>query len=132
DVLLTRLEKPSAIPLESLFAHKEDAGRTVRLAVTATLPREQLGEFSLQPQQAEVRAVFAPLRRLQRDLAVAGRVNTLLIGDDNEAGAVQRAFRSAVTLDDLGIKIDVAADNSAAIVESASGVLSEPLENAIL
>jgi putative ABC transport system permease protein len=130
DVLLTRLEKPSAIPLESLFAHKEDAGRTVRLSVTATLPREQLGEFSLQPQQAEVRAVFAPLRRLQRDLAVAGRVNTLLIGDDNEAGVVQRAFQSAVTLDDLGIRIEVAADKSSAIVESASGVVSEPLETA--
>jgi ABC-type antimicrobial peptide transport system permease subunit len=132
DVLLTRLEKPSAIPLESLFAHKEDAARTVRLSVTATLPGEQLGEFSLKPQQAEVRAVLAPLRRLQRDLAVAGKVNTLLIGDDNETGTVQRAFRSAVTLDDLGIGIDVATDKSAAIVESASGVVSEPLEKAIL
>src|SRR5688572_16401410 len=33
DVLLTRVQKPSEIPLESLFAHKEDVGRTVRLTV---------------------------------------------------------------------------------------------------
>ena len=72
DVLLTRLQKPTDIPLESLFAHKEDLGRTVRLTVSGALPANQLGEFALQPQQTEVRAVFAPLRRLQRDLDVAG------------------------------------------------------------
>ena len=80
DVLLTRLQKPTDIPLESLFAHKEDIGRTVRLTVTGALPAAQLGEFALQPQQGEVRAVFAPLRRLQRDLAVPDRVNTILVG----------------------------------------------------
>ena len=108
DVLLTRLQKPTAIPLESLFAHKEDAARTVRLTVSATLPRDQLGEFSLQPQQAEVRAVFAPLRRLQRDLGVTGQINTLLVADRGRDDEVERAFRSAVTLEDLGIRIQVA------------------------
>src|SRR4030095_8597980 len=33
DVLLTRLEKPSAVPLESLFAPQEDGASTVRLTV---------------------------------------------------------------------------------------------------
>ena len=63
DVLLTRLQKPSEIPLESLFAHKEDIGRTIRLTLEGTLPREQLGEFTLRPQQGDVRAIFAPLAR---------------------------------------------------------------------
>src|SRR5688572_1489159 len=81
DVLLTRLQKPSEIPLESVFAHKDDLGRTIRLAVAGTLPAAELGEFSLQPQQAEVRAMFAPLRRIQRDLAVPGKVNTILVAD---------------------------------------------------
>ena len=87
DVLLARLQKPSAIPLESLFARKDDVSRTLRLAATATLPRRELGEFSLQPQQGEVRAIFAPLRRIQRDLAVAGEVNTVLmdVADDQKA-----------------------------------------------
>ena len=78
-MLLVRLQKPSAIPLESLFGRKDDVARTVRLDVAGILPREQLGEFALRPQQSEVRAVFAPLRRIQRDLAVAGTVNTVLV-----------------------------------------------------
>ena len=72
DVLLTRLQKPSEVPIESLFGRKEDIGRTVRLTLAGVLPRDRLGEFSVKPQQADVRAVFAPLRRLQRDLARAG------------------------------------------------------------
>ena len=94
DVLLTRLQKPTDIPLESLFAHKEDVGRTVRLTATGALPAAQMGEFALQPQQGEVRAVFAPLRRLQRDLGVAGRVNTILVGaSESTSAATVRAAR---------------------------------------
>ena len=105
DVLLTRLQKPSAIPLESLFAHKDDAAQTVRLTSGGTLGRDALGEFSLQPQQAEVRALFAPLRRLQRDLGVPSKVNTLLVDGGIDAGSVERGFDDAVTLEDLGIRI---------------------------
>jgi len=69
DDLLIRLQKPAAIPIESLFGRKEDIGRTLRLTAAAVEPRERLGEFALSPQQSEVRAVFAPLRRVQRDQA---------------------------------------------------------------
>ena len=147
DVLLTRLQKPSEIPLESLFANKDDVARTVRLTLTEVLPRDRLGEFSLQPQQAEVRAVFAPLRRLQRDLVAAGQVNTILLPDSIDEQAAGQAFRTVVTLEDLGIRIlasgasggyqSAAAAGStsdapaiAITVESASGVISEPLERA--
>ncbi|MGH9373849.1 MAG: ABC transporter permease, partial [Vicinamibacterales bacterium] len=130
DVLLTRLQMPSEIPLESLFAHKEDLARTVRLTVAGTLARDQLGEFSLHPQQAEVRAVFAPLRRLQRDLGVAGLVNTILLAEGAPGESVQRAFQSAVRLEDLGVKVETAAGGSALIVESASGVIGDQLEQA--
>jgi hypothetical protein len=129
DVLLTRLQKPSAIPLESLFAHKEDAGRTVRLPVAAVLPRDQLGDFALEPTQAEVRAVFAPLRRIQRDLGVANQANTILIAAA-DPGAAERAFESAVRLEDLGVRIETHPGLSMLSVESASGIVSEPLESA--
>ena len=132
DVLLTRLQKPTDIPLESLFAHKEDVGRTVRLTVTGALPAAQLGEFSLQPQQGEVRAVFAPLGRLQRDLAVAGRVNTILVGAAESGSAAKPALREAVTLDDLSVKVSAGAGGMAVIVESAGGVANEALEQAVL
>ena len=72
DALLTRVQKPAQIPIESLFGRKEDIGRTLRLQLTGVLPRERLGEFALQPQQSAVRAIFAPLARVQRDLGVPG------------------------------------------------------------
>ena len=79
DVLLVRLQRPSEIPLESLFGRKEEVGRTVRLTLADVLSRDRLGEFSLQQQQAELRAVFAPLSRIERDLGVQGKVNTVLV-----------------------------------------------------
>jgi ABC-type lipoprotein release transport system permease subunit len=130
DVLLTRLQKPSAIPLESLFANKDDAAQTVRLTTAGTLARETLGEFSLQPQQAEVRAVFAPLRRLQRDLGVPAKVNALLVDGVADGSSFERAFDSAVTLADLGVKVAAGSDGSTMIVESESGIVSETLEKA--
>ena len=79
----TRLQRPSEIPLESLFAHKEDIARTLRLTLGGVLPRERARRVLAAPQQAEVRAVFAPLGGIQRDLGVAGQVNTILVADES-------------------------------------------------
>ena len=130
DVLLVRLQKPSAIPLESLFGRKDDVGRTVRLDVAGVQPRGQLGEFSLRPQQSDVRAVFAPLRRIQRDLAVVGTVNTVLVAGASAPGSADAGIRAVLTLEDLGVKVSTASDPPAVVVEGAMGILSEPLEEA--
>ena len=45
-----------------------------------------LGEFSLRPQQGDVRAAFVPLSRLQQDLDVRDRVNALLVSSVPGAG----------------------------------------------
>ena len=127
DVLLTRLQRPSEIPIESLFGRKDEIGRTVRLTLTNVLPADRLGEFALQPQQTAVRALFVPLPRIQRDLAVGRRVNTVLV-----AGVLShQGLRSALTLDDLGVRIVQSQDGRSLIVESTSGIVSEPLERAI-
>jgi putative ABC transport system permease protein len=96
DTLLVRVENPSAIPLESLHGRKEDVGKTIRLTLGARVARE----FSLNPQQGDVRAAFVPLARLQRELGEAGKVNTVLV-----AGGTAPELRGAVTLADLGIKV---------------------------
>ncbi|HET7219040.1 MAG TPA: ABC transporter permease, partial [Vicinamibacterales bacterium] len=127
DVLLTRLQRPSEIPVESLFGRKEDVGRTVRLTLAGVLPRDRLGEFALKPQQAGVRAVFAPLRRIQRDLGVAGQVNTVIVSGGERSDA---AFRSALGLDDLGVRVGTADSPRAVTVEQASGIVSDALEAA--
>jgi putative ABC transport system permease protein len=128
-VLLVRLQKPSAIPLESLFGRKDEIARTVRLDVGGILPREKLGEFALRPQQSEVRAVFAPLRRVQRDLGVTGKVNTLLVSGADET-RVDAGVKKALTLEDLDVKVSTAAEPPAVIVESSMGILSDTLEGA--
>src|SRR4051812_39469292 len=79
--VLVRLERPSAIPIESLHGRKQDAGRTLRLTVRGVLDRGAFGEFSIRPQQGEVRAVFVPLRRLQQDLDIAQKANAILVAD---------------------------------------------------
>ncbi len=79
--VLVRVERPSAIPIESLHGRKDEAGRALRLTVRAIVGPGDLGEFSLRPQQGPVRAVFVPLQRLQQDLDLQGRVNTLLVAD---------------------------------------------------
>src|SRR5581483_11793961 len=45
DAVLVRVEKPSAIPLESLHGRKDDPGRTVRFNIGKVLDAKQLGEF---------------------------------------------------------------------------------------
>ena len=46
--VLVRVERPSAIPIESLHGRKDDVGRTLRLTVRAIVGPAELGEFSLQ------------------------------------------------------------------------------------
>jgi putative ABC transport system permease protein len=129
DVLLTRLQKPSAIPLESLFSQKEDIARTLRLTLDAALSREELGEFSLRPQQSEVRAVFAPMRRIQRDLEAVRRANTILIAGGPQPLASE-SIRRNLGVEDLGVVISATADGRGVMVGSTGGLVSEALERA--
>ena len=77
--VLVRIERPSAIPIDSLHGRKEDPGRTLRLTARAVLDAAHMGDFSIQPTQGRVRAVFVPLARLQQDLDRAGRVNAVVV-----------------------------------------------------
>jgi ABC-type lipoprotein release transport system permease subunit len=123
DSLLLRIEKPSAIPRESLHGRKEDTGKTIRFKVGSILPRAEMGEFSLKPGQGALKAVFIGLKRLQKDLEQAGRVNTLLFGEGVKADLAKMQLR------DLGVKLIELPDNRVS-VETESAVLSDGLESA--
>ena len=131
DTLLVRLQRPSEIPIESLFGRKEEIARTVRLTMGSVLPRERLGEFSLRAQQTQFRAIFAPLRRIQRDLGVEDRVNTVLMAGLSDQNAASAA-RGALSLEDLGINVRLSADRTDLIVDAGSGILTEPVETAVI
>src|SRR5262249_22305198 len=91
DTLVLRIEKPSAIPAESLHGRKDDLGRTVRLTMREALPMASLGEFSLRPQQGAVRAVFVELKKLQKTLEQDGKANAILLAAKIASGQAAQA-----------------------------------------
>ena len=124
ESLLLRLEKPSDIPVESLHGRKEDPGKTIRLKVTRVLGGDSLGEFSLQPQQDAVRAIFVSLSFLQKQLEQQGRVNTILISG-TQLQSVAGLVENKATLDDLGLKLRVINDQHSVSIESAGKIINE-------
>ncbi|HEX8162449.1 MAG TPA: ABC transporter permease [Pyrinomonadaceae bacterium] len=140
DVALVRVEKPSAIPVESLHGRKDDVGRTVRLTVREVLPASRLGEFSLRAAQGEVRAAFVSLARLQKDTGQEGKANAILLSgaqpEDDPARAARRrdlaeqALRETFALADLGARVRVLDDQHALSLESDGALITDELANA--
>jgi putative ABC transport system permease protein len=129
--LVLRVERPSAIPIESIHGRKDDAGRAMRLTVRAIVGPADLGEFSLRPQQGPVRAVFVPLARLQQDLNLLGRVNTLLVSDSGARPApLESLVRKRFALEDVGVSTRAVGGGQIA-VESASGLLDATRANVV-
>ena len=126
---LLRLEKPSDIPVESLHGRKEDPGKTIRLKASRVLGGESLGEFSLQPQQDAVRAVFVSLSFLQRELEQEGRVNTILVSGAQQQ-SIAALLKNKATLDDLGLKLRVINDRHSISLESAGKIINEHVAKA--
>ncbi len=126
--VLVRVELPSAIPIESLHSRKDDLGRTLRLTVRGVIGPESLGEFALQPQQGEVRAVFVPLRRLQRELDLTGRVNTVLVADriNGASPGLEALVRRRAALEDLELTVRPIESRHELALESPVGVI-DPL-----
>ncbi|MGO9097209.1 MAG: FtsX-like permease family protein [Bryobacteraceae bacterium] len=128
DAILLRLPKPSSIPLETLQGRKEDAGRTIRLAAGGVAARE----FSLRPQQGDVRAVYVPLERLQKDLDQREKVNTILVGDlVGGAAEVERALKKRYALADLGLRLRVLEKPGWLSLESDAALISDALSSAV-
>jgi putative ABC transport system permease protein len=100
DPILVRVERTSAIPIESLHGRKDDPGRTVRGVMREVVARRAMGEFSLSPQQGPVRAIFVNLARFQRDLEMDGRVNLAL-----SASSPEQHIRSGFQLEDVGLRV---------------------------
>jgi ABC-type lipoprotein release transport system permease subunit len=129
DSILLRVQKPSAIPLESLHGRKDDIGQTLRLTMRGVAPHD----FSLRPEQGDVRAVYVPLARLQRDLAVQGKVNTILVGKcpanlpSCAASPLEATLRQHYRLEDIGIRVRRLETPACWSVESASGMIADEL-----
>jgi ABC-type antimicrobial peptide transport system permease subunit len=128
DDILLRIPKPSSIPLESLQGRRDDAIRTIRLTVgqperPATGVRD-LPSFSLRPQQGDVRAVYVPLARLQRDLNQPGKVNTILLSH------APIDLKQHYTLADVGLRVRTLEKPACLSLEADSALLSDAVATA--
>jgi ABC-type antimicrobial peptide transport system permease subunit len=128
DSLLLRIEKHSDIPIESVHGRKDDPGKTIRLTRNFTVSRGTLGEFSLQPQQGVVRAMFISLKLLQRELDQQGKINTVLLAQNSSVSQTQALLREKATLEDLGFKLRTL--DGALSLESNSNLISESVATA--
>ncbi len=134
ETVLIRIEKPSAIPTESLHGRKDDTGVTMRANVTGVLDSERMGDFSLRPQQTGVKALFIPLARLQRNLEQDDKANTILLKrrDSNRATtdvltAVRSSLRKAFSLADLGLRVRKLEASGTVSLESDSALISDSI-----
>jgi ABC-type antimicrobial peptide transport system permease subunit len=127
--VLLRIEKPSAIPAESLHGRKDELGRTIRFTMREVLPSSSLGEFSLRPQQGAVRAVFVSLKKLQQNLEQDGKANVILLSAKSGTGLqpVSQLLRDKFTLADVGLKLRVPEGAGAVVLESESALIGDAL-----
>jgi ABC-type antimicrobial peptide transport system permease subunit len=148
STVIVRVQRPSDIPLESLHGRKEDIGRSIRLTVKHVLSARELGEFSLQPRQGDVRAAFVALPRLQDDLEVVGRVNTLLlagrggVAPDLKVGPTAgpptletraiELLRRRAALEDVGLKTRVLEARQLVSLETQGTLIDAPREEAAM
>ena len=132
DSITLRVAKPSDIPLSSLQGRRETTGERIRLTIARVLDRAALGEFSLAPSQGPVLALYVPMARLQRDLAIGDRVNTLLLKSTGRSPAIRstRSSAPAAELDDYGLRLR-RAPNGNTIVESRAGLLTDALAEGV-
>ena len=121
DDILLRIPKPSPIPLETLHGRKDDVGRTIRLTVGQVSDRPP---FSLRPQQGDVRAVYVPLARLQRDLNQPGKVNTILVSH------APINLKQHYTLADVGLRVRTLEKPACLSLESDSALIGDTVAQA--
>jgi ABC-type antimicrobial peptide transport system permease subunit len=133
--VLLRIQRPTDIPLESLHGRKDDVGRTVRLTVSQVLSSQELGEFTLQPQQGDVRAAFMSRSRLAEEtdawipLGVDTRtsqINTLLVSSRVAAGEDRRQKLEAL------VRRHASVADAGLIARSLDSVLSIEADGALI
>jgi putative ABC transport system permease protein len=131
DTLLLTIEKPTAIPAESLHGRKDDLGRTIRLSIREVLSTSDLGDFSIRPQQGTARTIFVPLRRLQRDLEQPAKVNAILVSGKKaeSAQSLEKILRETFALEDLAIKIRPITEQHAIALESDTAIITDALSD---
>jgi ABC-type antimicrobial peptide transport system permease subunit len=125
ESVLVRVEEPSAIPREFLHGRKDETARVVRLRVADSVTPAAMGDFLLGPSQGDVRAVFVPLERLQKDLNFTGRANLVLLSTQAPAESVAERLRERFRLEDAGLRLRPRRNSDELVLEQESTILDD-------
>jgi putative ABC transport system permease protein len=104
DMVSLRLQKPSAIPRETLLGRRDDESvlEDWPLTVGEVLRAEDAADpFHLHPELEAPRTAFVPLAALQQRLGLIGRCNALLVGGVHSS--LEGPLRSHLQLADWGL-----------------------------
>jgi putative ABC transport system permease protein len=122
DTVSLRLQKPSAIPRETLLGRRDDKSVIDEwpLTVGKVLSADYAADpFRLRPELEAPRTVFVPLGALQERLGLEGRCNALLAGGMHSS--LDKPLRSHLQLADWGLVLQGPAQR----VESLFGQLDK-------
>jgi putative ABC transport system permease protein len=125
--VLIRVEHAEDVSGATLFGRRDDRGRTLRVQVKGIRGAAAMGEFALSPGQQAVKAVFVPLRLLQRTLARDRQANTLIFATSAGAENPAAAVRQAANLEDLGLRVRPLTARGALAVESDETLLADAI-----
>jgi putative ABC transport system permease protein len=107
DKVSLRLQKPSAVPRETLLGRRDDSAviEEWTMPVDKVLTPDDAGDhFSLRPQLEAPRTVFVPLQLIQNKLGLVGRCNALLTGGIRQGrSALAQTLHDHLQLDDWGL-----------------------------
>jgi hypothetical protein len=112
EPVVLRLPTPSSVPADSPLGRRtgESAGR--RLSVTAVLPQEGIGQFSLRPVQATAPLVVTSLETARRILRLDDAANVVFAVDMPAGGGAVAWLRDrlAPSLADYGMALEPATE----------------------
>jgi ABC-type lipoprotein release transport system permease subunit len=133
---------PTEIPRGMLQGRRDQAGARVRVSVARVLEPERMSEFSLAPGQGRTLAVFVPLALLQREMKMANRVNTVLVGltsrdpgpgtSDAAVDTVTRAWVASAALADHGLRMRRVPGDRVVALEGLGGFIAPDVAGRVL
>jgi ABC-type lipoprotein release transport system permease subunit len=129
--VLVRVERAEDVSAATLFGRRDDRGRTLRVRVKGVPRAMAMGEFALAPVQQAVKALFVPLRLVQRTLSRDRQANTLLVATTAEgANGAGAAVGRAARLEDLGLRVRSLPARGALSVENEGALLDDAVTEA--
>ena len=138
EQIMLSFEKPGVAARGSLLGEKntDKVIENNRFVVTAVVPDRNLGRFGLTTIQTEPMNAFVEMTALQRTLNLVDRVNTIVVAargssSGRDTQLLQAALDSAMTAEDIGVRLNYVADSTRISIESAESILSTPVETVV-